>query len=264
MSVYSTQTDDGVDGRKVSVVVPTYNERENVVPMVRSILSAMSGRETEVIVVDDDSPDETWRLAQSAYADRESVRVVHRTADRGLSSAVVRGYREATNGTIAVIDADFQHPPERLPDLVDALVENDVDVAVGTRYLFESGIDGWSYRRRIVSHGATAMARVLVPEAAPLSDPLSGFFALRRDVVDGVTLDPTGYKILLEVLTECDVDRVAEVPYTFSDRDRGESKATAEEYARFVNHLASCWYRTRLRDDGAARAATPLLTRFRR
>lgn len=252
MSQYRTSTAHDGDSRGTSVIVPTYNERANVVPIVRSCRRALTNGDSEVLVVDDDSPDGTWKVGQRAFEDVDDVRVVRRTGDRGLGKSVVDGFDLARNDHLAVIDADFQHPPERLPDLVEALADADADVAVGSRYLERSGIEGWSQRRKVISHGATTVTRAVLPEASGLSDPLSGFFAVRRELVDGAALDPTGYKILLEILTECPVDRVVEVPFTFTERAQGTSKATPKEYAKFLNHLASCSYRARAAEFDSA------------
>lgn len=264
MTAQRTHADERTDATGVSVVIPTYNERENVAPMVRSCRRALAEYDAEVIVVDDDSPDGTWRRVDREFGDADDVRLVRRVDDQGLATAVVEGFDASRNEHLGVIDGDFQHPPGRLPDLVDALQTFRADVAVGSRYLAHGGIEEWSSGRKALSYGATLMTRTLVPDARRLSDPLSGFFAVRRDLVDDVSLSPTGYKILLEILTKCSVDRIAEVPFTFSDRDSGESKATVDEYAKFLNHLVSCSYRTRIHDDGRPADPVALTPEFER
>jgi dolichol-phosphate mannosyltransferase len=222
----------------VSVIIPTYNEAANIVRVVDRCLSAISGYRCEVIVVDDNSPDGTWRLVEEQYAGDDRVRVVRRTGDRGLATAVSRGFREASNEYCAVIDADLQHPPEKLPELIEALDSDPaVDVAIGSRHIANGGIENWSRARRIVSRGATVLARLGIPRVRSVSDPLSGFFAVRRSVIDDVALDPTGYKILLEILARCDCNRVAEVPYVFREREYGDSKLDGGEYVNFLKHI---------------------------
>lgn len=223
--------------RSVSVVVPTYNERANVVPVVQRCLSALDGTETEILVVDDDSEDGTWRVAMDRFDGNDAVRVIRRTRDRGLATAVSRGFRVATNEICTVIDGDLQHPPEMLPILLSAFDDPSVDVAVGSRYTRGGGVDGWSLVRRILSRGATLLARATVPTARRLSDPLSGFFAVRRQVVRNVDLDPIGYKILLEVLAKADYGGVVEVPYTFRERESGDSNLTPKQLAKFLGHV---------------------------
>lgn len=240
----------------VSVVIPTYNERQNVVPIVEACLDALQSYDTEVIVVDDDSPDDTWKLARQTFATEDRVRVIRRTDEQGLATAVLTGFDAAKHNMLAVIDADFQHPAERLPDLAESIVSTEADIAIGSRYRPGGGIENWTMRRRIVSQCAASLARLFVPEAKETTDPMSGFFAVDRRVLDGADLAPTGYKILLEILSECDVEQVVEVPYTFTDREQGESKAGVFEYARFVNHVASCWLRSQVQHTD--RGATPL------
>jgi len=219
----------------VSVIVPTYNERENVTRVVEHSLASLDGYDAEVIVVDDDSPDGTWRVAQSYYDDDERVRVVRRTEQRGLATAVSRGFAEATGEYCAVIDADLQHPPSALPRLLSAL-DDGADIAIGSRYTAGGGIESWSFLRRAVSWGATWLSKAGIPATRGLTDPLSGLFAARRSIVTGVSLSPRGYKILLEILSKCRYERVVEVPYTFLERERGQSKLTAAQYRAFCEH----------------------------
>lgn len=222
--------------RSVSIIIPTYNERENIERVVDRCRAALEGYRFEIVVVDDDSPDETWRLVADTYDGAETVRVVRRTEESGLASAVSRGFDEATAELCAVIDADLQHPPERLPELIAAF-DTGADVVIGSRHVAGGGVENWSLARRIVSRGAMAIAKLALPPTRSIADPMSGFFAIRRGIIDGVALAPTGYKILLEVLLKCEYDRIAEVPYVFTERERGESKLTAEEYLGFLNHV---------------------------
>lgn len=219
----------------ISIIVPTYNERENIDEIIGRCLRVLDDFDVELIVVDDDSPDLTWEYAEELYGADPRVRVIRRLHDRGLATAVADGFQEATKEYCAVIDADLQHPPEKLPDLLAAL-DQGADIAIGSRHVQGGGIENWSRARKLVSSGATQVAKACVPEARGISDPMSGFFAARRDVVTGIELDPTGYKILLELLTKCEHDTVVEVPYVFTERERGESKLSAEQYQNFVEH----------------------------
>ena len=222
----------------VTVILPTYNEAENVERAIERCRAALSAHTAEILVVDDDSPDRTWQLVRTAYLNAEDVRVVRRTGERGLASAVSKGFEEASHQVCAVMDADLQHPPEKLPDLLAAF-EDGVDLVIGSRHLPGGGIENWSLQRRIVSRGASTVAKAVLPQTRGIADPLSGFFAVRQRVVHDVELAPTGYKILLEVLARCEYDGVAEVPYVFTERERGESKLTGAEYRNFLEHLLS-------------------------
>lgn len=218
-----------------SVIIPTFNEKDNISTIVNRCLEVLDGRPFEIIVVDDDSPDETWKVARSAFDTNTSVRVIRRRTDRGLATAVKRGFTEAKYDVCTVIDADLQHPPDSILDLLQA-VDDGADIAVGSRHVEGGGIEEWSRFRTAVSSGAGLLTDLLVPESRQVSDPMSGFFAVHTDVLAGANLDPTGYKILLEVLTKCDYDKVVEVPYTFQKREHGESKLTAMEYRHFIEH----------------------------
>lgn len=222
----------------VSVIVPTYNERENIETTVERCMGVLetAGYEYELIVVDDDSPDRTWELIEAEYSDDERVHVLRRTENRGLALSIVAGFDAAGNDYCVVIDADLQHPPEKIPELLVAL-EDGAEISIGSRHVEDGGIKNWSRFRRTVSKGATALTRRLLPTADGISDPMSGLFAVRRSVVEDVELQPQGYKILLEIISKCDVEHVAEVPYTFRERIAGESKLTASQYQQFLEHL---------------------------
>lgn len=221
----------------VSIIIPTYNEVDNIEPVVTRSLVAVEGYETEIIIIDDNSPDRTWARAQTAFADEPRVQVIRRMGTRGLGTAVCHGIEQSTNQVCAILDADLQHPPERLPELLRRF-EPGVDLVVGSRHIDGGGVQSWSMIRRIVSAGATFFSKLAVPEARQLSDPMSGFFAVRRAAINGVDLTPSGFKILLEILTKADLRAVREAPYTFTNREHGESKLSLREYLRFARHLS--------------------------
>ena len=224
--------------RSVSVIIPTFNERENIETTIDrcSRVLATTDYEYEIIVVDDDSPDRTWALVEETYIDNNNIRVVKRTEDRGLALSIVDGFHTALMEYCVVIDADLQHPPEKIPDLLAAL-ENGADIAIGSRHVDEGEIKNWSHFRQAVSWGAAALTKRSLPSANGISDPMSGLFAVKQTVVKGVELQPQGYKILLELLSKCDIDQVVEVPYTFQKRAAGESKLTLDQYQKFLEHL---------------------------
>jgi dolichol-phosphate mannosyltransferase len=216
----------------VSIVVPTYNEAQTVPVLARRLGAAMSGHEWELIVVDDGSPDGTAGVA-AGLAPELPVRVVRRPGKLGLASAVMDGWAEAQGHVLVVMDADLSHPPESVPALVEALRAG-ADMAVGSRYVRGGGVVDWPLRRRVVSRVACLMGNALVP----VRDATSGFFAIRREVIAGVRLDPIGFKIGFEVIARGRYRRVVEVPYTFRDREHGASKFGTREILNYGLQLA--------------------------
>jgi dolichol-phosphate mannosyltransferase len=215
----------------LSVVVPTYNEAGNLPPLAERLQAALAGRDWELIVVDDGSPDGTADLAE-ALAPRLPVRVVRRAGKAGLASAVVAGFDAARGDVLLVMDADLSHPPETVPALADAIAGG-ADLAVGSRYVPGGGVEDWPLKRRVVSRGACLMGNLLVP----VRDATSGFFALRRSVIQGVRLNPIGFKIGFEVIARGRYRTVVEVPYTFRDRALGSSKFGRREIVQYVQQL---------------------------
>lgn len=233
------RTDSSADPVKnasvpISIVVPTYNEAENVGLLVEALDKAFKGMRYEVVIVDDNSPDGTAGIA-SSLSERYPVKVVVRARRLGLSSAVVDGARAAAGHVIVVMDADFQHPPELAPVLARAVLSG-ADLAVGTRYKRGGGVEGWSKTRLLMSKTAALLAKILLPEARPLSDPESGFFATRRDCLSSIR--PTGlYKILLDVAVQCKPSKIIEVPYIFRPRRAGRSKLGVRHIADYLAQL---------------------------
>jgi dolichol-phosphate mannosyltransferase len=194
-------------------------------------VKAFAGREWELIVVDDGSPDGTADIAEG-LGKTYPIRVVRRPGKAGLASAVVAGFAAARGDTLLVMDADLSHPPEVAPKLVDTIAGG-ADLAVGSRYVSGGGVMDWPMKRQIVSRVACLMGQVLVP----VRDSTSGFFALRRSVVDGVKLNPIGFKIGFEVMDRGKYKKVVEVPYTFRDRELGSSKFGQREVMQYVQQL---------------------------
>ncbi len=219
----------------LSVVVPTYNEAENIGTLFERVTAALAGLDFEVVFVDD-STDGTERIIAELTRSAPRLRIVHRTNRRGLASAVADGIALSTGDVICVLDADLQHPPEAMRVLMDGLERTGADLAIASRYLPGGSYD-FTLARRIVSRIATALAWLLVRRARSVSDPLSGFFAFRRRVVDGVHLQPIGFKILLEILVRGHVGCVVEVPYRFGARGAGKSKLTQAQHIEYLRHL---------------------------
>jgi dolichol-phosphate mannosyltransferase len=215
----------------LSIVVPTYNEAGSLPKLAERLHAALAGHEWELVVVDDGSPDGTADIAE-ALAPRIPVRVVRRAGKAGLASAVVAGFGAARGDVLLVMDADLSHPPEVVPALA-AAIEQGADLAVGSRYVRGGGVEDWPLKRRAVSRIACLMGNALVP----VRDATSGFFALRRSVIDGVRLNPIGFKIGFEVIARGRYKKVVEVPYTFRDRELGSSKFGRREIAQYVQQL---------------------------
>jgi glycosyltransferase involved in cell wall biosynthesis len=236
--------------RELSVVVPTLNEAATIDPFLDALLPALEGIDAEVIFVDD-SADETPSLVlRRAAGSALPIRLCHRAADEradGLGGAVKLGF-EATRGRfVAVMDADLQHPPAVLRSMLAAADRRDrADLVVASRFLEDGGVGDFGLLRQAVSHGASSVAKLFFPRRLKdVTDPMSGFFLVRRERVVVDDLRPQGFKILLEVLVRSAPLRVAEVPYTFGRRVAGESKASMREGRRYLAHVL------RLRLDAA-------------
>jgi len=223
----------------ISVVLPTFNESDNLAPLLKELSDALRGRyEYEVVVVDDNSPDLTWRTAASLICMyRSRLIVVRRFGRRGLSSAVIDGVGFTRGEYIVVMDADLQHPPSTIPRMVEA-AKKGYELVVASRYAPGGGVEGWSRLRLLISKGATLIARLMLLEARGISDPMSGFFLVNRNMLRRCRgLNPMGFKILLELLVKCSPSRVAEVPYTFRRRLRGRSKLGLRTMIDYVLHV---------------------------
>jgi dolichol-phosphate mannosyltransferase len=224
----------------LSLVIPTYKERdniENVVNILTRLLDQAIPGNYELIVVDDDSPDRTWEVAQSLIPDYPQLRVMRRQEERGLSSAVIRGWQAATGRVLGVIDGDLQHPPEVLTQLLQK-IEQGADLALASRHVDGGGVSSWSVIRRFLSRGAQVLGLVILPGVlGRVTDPMSGYFMIRRSAIANATLNPVGYKILLEVIGRGQVGEIAEAGYVFRERTEGESKVTWKQYIEYIQHL---------------------------
>ena len=223
----------------LSVIVPTRNEAESVDALVSSLEPALAARAAEVIFVDDSDDETPDRVTECSLTAALTVRLLHRRPEQragGLGGAVVEGLRQARGNWVCVMDADLQHPPATVARLLEAAEAKDLDLVVATRFRGSDG--GLGALRRAVSRGSAAAARMLFPRRLRgVSDPMSGFFLVRRSAVELQRLRPNGFKILLELIVRSSFRAVGEVPYAFAERHAGESKASLREGTRFLVQL---------------------------
>jgi dolichol-phosphate mannosyltransferase len=232
-----------------TIVIPTYNEAGGIEKLLRTLDETFRTYDLdgEIIVVDDNSPDGT-----GAIVDRLSqelpVRCLHRPGKMGLSSGVIDGWKMARPESVALgaMDADFSHDVRALPKMVEAVESGKYGLAVGSRYVPGGGIANWPKRRIVTSRVACWLARPLTG----VKDVTSGYFLVRRNALDGVTLDPIGFKIGLEVIVKGKYGKAVEVPYTFTDRIVGESKLNQSEIFNYLKQLRKL-YLGRLLHAGA-------------
>jgi dolichol-phosphate mannosyltransferase len=237
----------------LSIVVPTYNERDRLPELVSAIFAAYgtANLDGELIVVDDNSPDGTGRLAEELAAGRR-IRVIHRAGKLGLGTAVIEGFTASTAAVVGVIDADMSHPPHLLPRMLAIMQQERADAVVASRYIAGGGTRGWPLPRLIMSRVACLLAAGLTP----VRDATSGFFLIRRDVAREVRISAGGFKICLELLVRGRPASVIELPYVFEGRTAGESKMNLKEAAGYL---------VQLRDlHRFKRSQPPLLQSYRR
>lgn len=223
----------------LSMVIPTYNEVENIPLIIERIFEVFKKNKIvgEVIVVDDNSKDGTGKAARK-MGKKYDVKTIVRKNDRGLSSAVLRGFDEAKYDIVGVIDADLSHPPEVIPKMLKPIQKGKVDFTLGSRYIKGGGMDNWPFHRQMISKGATLMAAPLTK----IKDPMSGFMMVKKDKLKGADLNPKGYKIALEILVKCKIKKFKEVPIIFKDRELGESKLNWKEQVNYLIHLKRLYH----------------------
>lgn len=225
--------------RSVTVVLPTFEEHRTVGGVIEAVRGVLEERDYEIVVVDDSETRRTAAAIAERFAGNDRIHYFWRQ-ESGLASAVLEGFDRADGDRYVVLDADGQHPPRRVANLLYRL-DDGADLAVCSRHVDGGQVAGeWPTHRRLISQGAETLAQLAVPTARKLSDPMSGYFAVEADVVDPVRerLRPSGYKILLELVARCPIREIAEVPYTFEEREEGASNLGPREYARYARHLA--------------------------
>ncbi len=228
-------------GAQVSIIIPTYNESRNIIGILKSIGENLPKNITaEAIVVDDNSPDLTGKIVEEYLKNVKKIAgytmdIIHRTSKNGLSSAILSGVQRAKGDTIVVMDSDFSHPPQIIPKMIESLKKYQCDMVVASRYINGGKIKGWTLKRKIMSKVATLIATKGL--GVKTKDPMSGFFAFKKNILKGINFDAIGYKILLEILVKKSGIAVKEIPYTFENRSFGSSKldsSTVTDYFKSV------------------------------
>ena len=222
----------------ISVILPTYNEVENIgiiIPEIAKVLK-QENSEYEIIVVDDNSPDGTASVAKKLSTEFP-VKIIVRKEERGLSRAVIQGFTVAKGEICLVMDADMSHPIEKIPDIIEPIRNKRCDVTVGSRNIRGGGFEDWPYIRKLISRCAGFMARGITK----LSDPTSGFMAFRKQIINGVELDPLGWKIVLELISKTN-PKIIEIPIIFKDRRLGKSKLNLKVQLDYIKHLVKLYY----------------------
>ncbi len=227
----------GAQRIEVSIVIPTFNERENLPVLIEKLQDVMAGRGYEIIVVDDDSQDGTWQVAEEFSRRYGNISAIRRINRKGLSSAVTEGFLLGKGRYLAVLDADLQHDHTLLSAMIEQI--GDCDVVIGSRYLNQKAVPGWDAWRSKLSRAGTVMAQKVLNRK--ISDPLSGFFMIRREIIQEVApqLFEHGYKILFDILIKRPDLKVKELPYKFKTRLHGTSKLTAAVMFDFADLLIS-------------------------
>lgn len=212
---------------KLGLVIPTLNEAANIPVLLARIHESLSSTalDYEILIVDDDSHDGTADVVKKYAKEDPRVRLFVRKGERGLAGAVIHGWRQTDADLLAVIDADLQHPPEVLPSLLEPVLDG-ADIAIASRYANGNGIGEWNKFRLFVSRAGTLATAPLQRRDVRVKDPLSGFFVVRRESIDGLDLQPEGFKILLEILVKGRIRKAVEVPFQFGTRHAGKSKAS--------------------------------------
>ena len=225
---------------KFSFVIPTYNEAGGIERLLTSLddVFKRNGLDGEIIVVDDHSPDGTGAIVDQ-LSQTLPVRCLHRPGKMGLSSGVIDGWKFARpeSEALGAMDADFSHDIDIIPRMVQALESGGYGLAIGSRYVPGGGIENWPLKRKVTSLVAISLAKPLTP----VRDITSGYFLVKREALEGVELDPIGFKIGLEVIAKAHYGNVLEVPYVFTDRVAGESKLNQKEIFNYLKQLGKIY-----------------------
>jgi len=227
--------------QKLALTIPTLREADNIPGLLHRVRAALDpvGIDYEILVVDDDSRDGTEEIVSAIALEDPRVRLLVRKGERGLSGAILYGWHHTDAAILGVMDADLQHPPELLPALVSAILAGN-DLAIGSRYTAGGQLGAWNPVRKFLSTVAVWATWPIQRAGIRAKDPMTGFFLVRRECVDGIAFQPSGFKLLLEILVRGHIRSVAEVPLAFGLRSLGASKANFKvgwDYAKLLARL---------------------------
>jgi dolichol-phosphate mannosyltransferase len=219
----------------ISIVIPTYNEKDNIQKLISLIQTEFKSNsiQGEIIVVDDNSPDGTGKIVDELRKKTKNLKIIHRKGKLGLSSAVLEGWKVAEGDVLGVMDADLSHPPEKIHHLYNPIKNNQADFTIGSRYVRGGEIEGWNLKRKLMSRGATLLAKLFTD----VKDPMTGFFMIKKECIKGRRINPKGFKILLELILKADYKKIKEIPIKFTNRVEGKSKAGTSEIFSYLRNL---------------------------
>ena len=222
----------------LSVIIPTFNEEENIQSTIQKISYILRPANIpfEILVVDDSSTDKTQLVVTDLIIRHYPVVLVTRAKDPGLSQSVMEGIERTKGSVVVVTDADESHDINLIPQMYNEIKNGGCNIVIGSRYISGGGIKNWPLKRRVISWGATFLGRLLFPK---ITDPISGFFGVKRDlIINSPSINPRcGYKILMEILSKCQWDSVKELPYVFTNRKVGESKLNKSTIVQFAKQF---------------------------
>lgn len=210
---------------KLSIIIPIYNEEENIKELLEILLKVVDNYKinSEIIIIDNNSEDNTIEIAKEVLKNFKG-KVIYRNGNKDLVSSVIEGFKLVNSEIIGVMDADLSHPPQAIPLFLKAIDLEGVDFAIGSRYIKGASIEGWPLYRRVISKTGCFLARI--SSGIKVKDMISGFFFFKKDIIDGVTFEANGFKVCLELLTKGRYNRLKEIPYEFVNRKKGKSKLT--------------------------------------
>lgn len=219
----------------LTVIIPTFNEELNIRNIITEVNDVFRKNLLygQILVIDDQSTDSTIAIVEELKLAYPNLNILVRDHDHGLSQSVVDGFKYAYSDVFVVIDADSSHPPEMIPDMINE-IRNGNDIVIGSRYMEGGSIHKWPLKRRVISIGATFLGRLILPT---ITDPVSGFFAVKKGVVNLAPLEPKGYKILLEILGKGNWQKAKEIPFEFVDREMGSSKMNIHTIIAYIDQV---------------------------
>ncbi|MFH1328821.1 MAG: polyprenol monophosphomannose synthase [Candidatus Bathyarchaeota archaeon] len=218
---------------KLSIIIPTYNEAENIPQLFHRIQTSLKKIDHEIIVVDDSSQDGTPHIAE-----KRGAKVLERPAKRGIITAFQEGFKISTGEVIGLLDADLQHPPERLSYMLH-MIEKGSDLVIASRYVSGGGVEKWGLKRRLISRVAILLSHFLLSKTRKVKDVTSGYFMARREVIESISFSAHGWKVLPEILVKGRYRKICELPFTFKGREKGESKLEQSIMKQYWSQLTS-------------------------